>query len=107
MTEPSDLARQAMDSATSAHAKIDSHEDICAIRYQHLEDGLGRLTKLVTWGGTTLAAIILAVLGWSMNALFEANSRAIESANLRAETVVQVEPRPSGTVRESVGKTAE
>lgn len=106
MTEPSDLARQAMDSATSAHAKIDSHEDICAIRYQHLEDGLKRLTNLVGWGGATLAAVILAVLGWAMTALFDANDRAIEALQHANEAVVQSEPPSRGNSRIPVKEMA-
>lgn len=83
MSEHPTLARQAMDKAVEADNKIKAHEDICAIRYENINDTLSRIMKIIGWGGTALAGLVLSVLGWAMVHLFEANERAVQALQER------------------------
>lgn len=75
--EPSNLAREAMDLAREADNKINAHEDLCFERYKHINDSLSRIMKILGWGGTTLATLIIGVLGWAMLELYSANQKAM------------------------------
>lgn len=86
MTEPSTLAQAAMDKATRAEFKIDGHELLCLERYKSIEASLSRITKLVTWGGITLATMILGLLGWSLQEQYATNKTAIELLQKRETT---------------------
>jgi len=95
MTEPSDLARDAMDLAREADNKINAHEDLCAERYKNINDSLSRITKLMGWGGALLAGMILGLLGWSLNSQVEANKDAISALrSVEKRAPIQVVPMP-------------
>lgn len=47
-----------------AYAKIDAHEDICAVRYKAIEDGLSDVKSEVKRHGAAAWVIAVALLGW-------------------------------------------
>lgn len=63
MTERPTVAG-AMAHAESAHAKIQSHEDICAVRYKALNDTLGELKEGAKHATRVQWGILLAILGF-------------------------------------------
>lgn len=93
MSEQDNLARLAMDKAVEADNKINAHEDICAIRYENINESLSRIMKILGWGGTALGGLVLSVLGWAMVQLYDANQRAIS----KIPTTVQYVQVPTPT----------
>lgn len=61
-----------------AYAKIEAHEDICAVRYQALETTLGELKSSVKGHGRAAWVIAVALLGWMAAQLWSMNSQRVE-----------------------------
>jgi hypothetical protein len=78
MSEPSDLARHAMDLATAADNKINAHEDLCAERYKNINDSLSLIMKFIGWGGAAMAGLVLSLLAWSLNEQVKTNRNDIQ-----------------------------
>lgn len=57
-------ASRAMARADSAHAKIESHEDLCAERYRTIEAVLGELKEGARTQSRLVVGVLLALLGW-------------------------------------------
>jgi len=54
----------ARDDAQKALAEIKGHEDVCLARYTNIHDKLGSITRLIGWGGTVLAGLVISVIGF-------------------------------------------
>ena len=85
-----------MDLAREADNKINAHEDLCAERYKNINESLSRIMKLIGWGGSFLAVLIVGLLGWSLNNQVEANKDAIQVLTSRGnpEPLRQYVPAP-------------
>jgi hypothetical protein len=89
-----EVAREALDLAKDAKHRIDSHEDICALRYKQLEDGISGVRTIITWAGTTGFAVILTILGFLMKNQFDANSELQKTVqNLQQHQGVYEQPK--------------
>lgn len=53
----------ARDQASKALSDLQGHEDLCAERYGNIHDKLGFITRLLGWGGATLATIVIGIIG--------------------------------------------
>jgi hypothetical protein len=50
--------------AENAHAKIDTHEEICAIRYEALNSSIDELKGAMTNQGRVAWGIMIAICAW-------------------------------------------
>lgn len=57
--------------AEAAYAKIDSHEEVCAIRYEGINKTLAEL-RLVVW------SVLFGLIGWMAVQLWNGQDRRIE-----------------------------
>lgn len=82
MTESASVvAHEALDLARKVELRANSHEDICALRYERLEENItnvksdvGDVKKILAWAGTTGFAVILGVLGFLLKLQVDANT---------------------------------
>ena len=72
-------ARVALDLAKDVERRVDSHEDICALRYQQLHNeiaavrtevstSVGDIKKVLGWVGSLAVLTMLAALGFFLKA---------------------------------------
>lgn len=77
-----DIAREALDLAKDVERRVDSHEDICAIRYAQLEasiaavrtevsSSVGDIKKVLGWVGGLAVVTMLAMLGFFLKAQYD------------------------------------
>ena len=71
-------ADEAHQIAEGAHKAIASHEDLCAERYKNIHESLGTLKAIIAWGGSGLAALLLAVLAFLMVRLVTNNDGELQ-----------------------------
>ncbi len=71
----SDVAAQALALARATEAKINGHEDLCAARYLGIHSRIDEIKTLMKWFGGTIFALLITVLGWSLNQ----NYRTVET----------------------------
>lgn len=93
------LAQKALEKATEADGKINTHEELCTLRYTNINEGLTRLTKILTWGGGIMASMILSLLAWSLNNQVSYNAdqiRKLQSVNAAEAAKIQYVPVPVG-----------
>jgi hypothetical protein len=77
-----------------AFAKIEAHEEICAIRYKQIFDTLGELKTIAKWAAGGIAGLALSLIAWMGSQMFDANDArltALEGAP--SQTVVVNQPR--------------
>jgi hypothetical protein len=78
------VAREALDLAKDVERRVESHEDICAIRYASLEasiqavekkldSSVGDIKTVLGWVGGTGFLVLVAALGFFLKAQFESN----------------------------------
>lgn len=72
--------------AQKALDKIESHEDLCATRYENITEKLGALMKVIGWGGSLVASVLIGLVGYLSVKLIDANSN--EAATLRAKVEI-------------------
>ena len=76
------VARDALDLAKDVERRVDSHEDICAIRYKALENGLsqlridmnsnvGDIKKVLGWASGLIVITMIGGLGFFLKAQFD------------------------------------
>lgn len=53
-----------------AYAKIDAHEEICALRYKGIADALDDLKSWLRWIVSGVATIAVGLLGWALIQLY-------------------------------------
>lgn len=58
-----------------AYAKIESHEVLCAERYANIHGRLDLLFKVIGWGGALAATLAIALGGWSLSRLYDAQQQ--------------------------------
>lgn len=73
-----DRANEAHRLAESAHAANASHEELCAERYKNIHESLATLKAIIAWGGSSLAALLLAVLAFLMVRLINNNDGELQ-----------------------------
>lgn len=84
--EVSAVAREALDLAKDVERRVDSHEDICALRYSQLEasiaavksevsSSVGDIKKLLGWVGSLAVITMLAALGFFLKAQHDSMQR--------------------------------
>lgn len=67
VTEPKTVA--------GAYAKIEAHEDICALRYKAINDTLGELKATAKSHVRAAWGIVIALLGWMAIQLYNDHTR--------------------------------
>ena len=101
--EASATAREALDLAKDVDRRIDSHEDICALRYQQLHNeiaavrkevssSVGDIKKVLGWVGSLAVLTMLAALGFFLKAQHDSVQRMQET--LRAYQTQGVYEQP-------------
>lgn len=86
------VAREALDLAKDVDRRVNSHEDICALRYEQLHasiaavkkdvgDSVGDIKKVLGWAGATLVVVMMSVLGFFLKAQFDANAEMQRQLN--------------------------
>lgn len=60
-----------------AYAKIESHEDICAIRYQGINDTLSEMKGLIRWILGGVASVALGLICWMAAQIWSANDHRL------------------------------
>lgn len=79
--------------AESAHGKIEAHEDLCAERYSNIHDKLNSMTKLIGWGGATLATGVMGLVAFLSVRVMDAPDA--DKARLQAQVeILQSQLRP-------------
>ncbi len=75
-----------------AYEKIQDHEDLCALRYKGIEDGmtafassLGEVKEQIAWAVRGVWGVVLALIAW---ALLQVYSLSMEKTKLEAQLVV-------------------
>ena len=58
------VAYEARNRANAAHEKIDSHEQLCAERYNNINENLSLLFRVLGWGGALFLTTLLGLLGF-------------------------------------------
>ena len=82
----SSVARQALDLAKDVERRVDSHEDICALRYAQLEasvsavktevaSSVGDIKKILGWAGAAGFTILIGLLGFFLKAQYDSNQK--------------------------------
>jgi hypothetical protein len=73
-----------------AYQKIESHEEICAVRYQALENALGDLKTSIKGYNRAAWVIAVALLGWLGSQVWSQNQARVD----RLERPVAAAPLP-------------
>lgn len=58
------MSSEQRQTVAGAYAKIEAHEDICALRYNQINQTLADLKGLIRWILGTSATIGIAIFGW-------------------------------------------
>jgi hypothetical protein len=61
-----DVAAQALSIANAAAVRIDTHEQVCADRYESIRGDLKTLRGMFLWAASVILATVISVLGWSL-----------------------------------------
>ncbi len=61
---------EARDMARLALAKIDTHEQVCAVRWGATMAGILDVKRILGWGGGTLVLVMLGLIAWLANRAF-------------------------------------
>lgn len=64
MTDHDAVEIRALEIAQEAKTKIESHEEICAIRYMGINASLSDIKKILIWFFTGGATVALTVIGY-------------------------------------------
>lgn len=64
--EPSRTATDALTLSRLNQQALESHEELCAERYNTINLKIDKLEAVVKWVGSLTATAIIAVLGWSV-----------------------------------------
>lgn len=81
MSDPT--AQKALSRADAAHDRIEAHEDLCAERYGNIHGRLDQVVKILGWGGTTIAMVMIGVIGFLLVRMID--SPSIETERLKAQ----------------------
>lgn len=65
MSEP-DVALKALTLSLVNEQALASHEDLCAQRYNTINEKIDKLEAIIKWVGGLMATAIMATLGWSI-----------------------------------------
>lgn len=76
-----------------AYAKIDAHEDVCAVRYANIHEAIGDLKKLVQGIIGGIIAAVLAVIAWMAVQLYTFNNQRLQALEQPSQTVVVQQPK--------------
>jgi len=71
IAEVKEMANEALTVAYEAKHKIDSHEDICALRYTGIQDGMHTIvidiktlsTRMWLFAGSIIGVLVLIIMG--------------------------------------------
>lgn len=77
-----------------AYAKIESHEELCANRYDGIKTAIAELKAIVLWILGGVAACVLGVLGWALIQLY--TLEPIRERSVPQVTVTAVAPAGDG-----------
>lgn len=89
MSEPSNVAYDALNLAKQAVRDIESHEDICAERYAGIHDKIREIKSLIGWAGGSAFGIIIAVLGFLAIQMISANDQARHDQQTKIDMLQQ------------------
>lgn len=85
MTTPSSVAYEALNLSKQNTRDIEAHEDLCAERYNNINNSIGEIKSILKWAGTTGFLIIIGLLGFLAKTTWEAKEQAQEAAATKIE----------------------
>lgn len=65
-------AASAMQVAQDALNRVNTHEEVCGLRYAAIDGALNELKGWLKWGGSIAFLTIVGLLSWSLNNQFTA-----------------------------------
>jgi hypothetical protein len=71
-----------------AYAKIEAHEDICALRYKGIGDSIKELKDLIHWILAGVAMVAVSLIAWMAVQLFAANNARMTALEAHPAAVV-------------------
>lgn len=89
-----DRIEQAVDLAKSAHARVDGHEELCALRYNNLLNNISRIENILKWAGSLIVTILIAVLGWLIVAQINNNEEEKKALEKQIEILEKNQFQP-------------
>lgn len=72
-----------------AYAKIEAHEDICAVRYDGINASIKELKGLVHWILASVAGVALALIAWMAVQMYTLNNARMDALEHPAAPAVQ------------------
>jgi len=92
-------AAEAMAHAQAAHEKVEAHEDLCAERYAHIKTSIGdvkdsvtTITKILGWGGSIFATILLALVAFFGSRALNNNDAQLVALQAQVAYLQQAHP---------------
>lgn len=83
----SSVAYEALNLARSTQSDQEKHEDICAIRYQNINDSIADIKGWMKWAGGGAFTLIMSVLAFLAVAQFNANDAARQEQQAKIEAL--------------------